>query len=231
MNQYFHLVEFQLRNSKSQQRRRLVEFFEQAHLPGLKRADITAGYFQVSLGENTPRLFVLTVYDSMADYEEKYGAAWSDKELMDAAKEFESGEPAYDRVSSWMMRAFDGMPKIEIPKPNKQPRHFDLRIYEAETFFDLREKMSMFNSEEIAIFKKTGVNPLFFGQTVIGPRQPNLTYMAYYDNMAARDKAWKAFLADDDWNRIKVKPGWGNDDIVMTVSNTFLRPLPFSPIR
>ncbi len=231
MNQIFHLLEFQLRNSQTKQRQRLVEFLEKTHLPTLKRVGTTVGYFQVSLGENTPRLFILTAFDSMADFDEKGAAMWADKEFLEAGRDFESGEPGYDRVSSWMMRAFDGMPKIEAPKPNKEPRHFDLRIYEAETFFDLQEKMNMFNSEEIAIFKKTGVNPLFFGRTIVGPRQPNLTYMAYYDDMAAREKAWQAFLANEDWNRIKNKPGWGNDDIVMTVSNTFLRPLPFSPIR
>ncbi len=231
MNQYFHLLEFQLRNSRSKQRQRLVDFFEQSHLPALKRVGVPAGYFQISLGENTPRLYVLTVYDSLGDYEKQYGALWSDEKFMAAGKAFEAGEPAYDRISSSMMRALDGMPKINIPKPNDEPRHFDLRRYEAETFFDLREKMNMFNTEEIAIFKKVGINPLFLGQTIIGPRQPNLTYMAFYDNMAARDKAWQAFGASPDWNRIKDKPGWGNDDIVMTVSNTFLRPLPFSPIR
>ncbi len=233
-NQFFELKEYQLRNSKADQQRRLVEFFESEHLPMTKRVGVAAaGYFSVYLGEFGPRLFSLAAYDSLGHMQEVIDARAADKAWTKAATEF-GGDPRapFDRVKSRLLRAFDGMKKIEVPKPNDQgPRMFDLRTYEAETFADLREKMNMFNSEEIDIFRKVGVNPLLFGETIVGEHMPNLTYMVYYDDMAARDKAWKAFLSHPDWVRIRSKPGWGNADIVSTVGNIHLRPLKFSPIR
>lgn len=231
-NQYFLLREFQMRNSKRNQRERFVELLRKHALPASKRLGVVAGYFQVSLGENTPRMFLLSVYDSLADMEDKMAAAAADKEWMGAVKEYGSSDDAlYDRQQSWLLKAFDGMPKIEVPKPAAKPRVYDLRRYEAETSYDLVEKMRMFNSGEIDVFRETGINPLLFGQTIVGSHMPNLTYLSYYDDMAAREKAWKAFLASDGWGKLKNTPGWSNAEIVATVSNTFLRPLPFSPIR
>ena len=233
-NQFYELREYQLRNSKAGQQARLTAFLEAEHLPMTKRAGVAAaGYFSMQLGEFGPRLFSLAVYNSLAHMQEVLDARAADKAWMKAAADFGAAEAPFDRVKSRLLRAFDGLKKIEIPKPNdeKGPRLFDLRTYEAETFADLREKINMFNSEEIEIFRKTGINPLLFGETIVGDHMPNLTYMAWYDDMAARDKAWAAFLSHPDWIRIRSKPGWGNDDIVATVSNIHLRPLKFSPIR
>ena len=55
--------------------------------------------------------------------------------------------------------------------------------------------------------------------------------MVWYDDIRAREAAWKRFLDDPDWKRIRNKPGWTNAEAVSNISNTFLRPLPFSPIR
>lgn len=234
-NQFFEVREFKLRNSKAQQPRRLREFFEQAHLPMTKRVGVAAaGYFSVYLGEETPRMFTLMAYDSLAHMQECLDAKAADKAWMKAADEIGSDpNPPFDRVSSRLLRAFDGMKRIEVPETgeDRADRFFDLRTYQAETFTDVREKINMFNSEEIMIFRKTGVNPVFFGETIVGDKMPNLTYLVWYDDEAARAKAWQAFLSHPDWIRIRSKPGWGNDDIVADVGNTHLKPLPFSPIR
>ena len=89
----------------------------------------------------------------------------------------------------------------------------------------------MFNEEEIQIFRDCGINPVFFGETIVGSHMPSLIYMSHYADMDARAKAWSAFGRNEDWNRIKNHPGWSNADIVSTVSNIYLAGLPFSPIR
>jgi len=38
----------------------------------------------------------------------------------------------------------------------------------------------------IAIFRRAGLQPVFFGETLIGAKMPNLTYMLVFENMAAR---------------------------------------------
>ncbi len=234
-NQFFELRDYKLRNSKAGQSHRLQQFLEQEHLPMTKRVGVAAvGYFSQMLGEDGPRVYTVTAYHSLAHMQEVLDAKAADQPWMKAADELGADpQPAFDRVSSRLLRAFDGIKTIEPPKisEGKPGRLFDLRTYQAETFADVREKIHMFNSEEIGIFRKVGVHPLLFGETVIGDKMPNLTYIVYYDDMDARDKAWKTFLSHPDWIRIRSKPGWSNDDIVANVGNTHLRPLNFSPIR
>jgi len=54
----------------------------------------------------------------------------------------------------------------------------------------------MFGDGEIDIFRRSGMLTVFFAQTIVGSRMPNLTYMLAYDDLAARDKTWRAFSAD-----------------------------------
>ncbi len=234
-NQYVELRSYQVRFSKSNQNERLTEFLEKHHLPMTKRVGIApVGYFQVYLGPDMPKYFTLACYDSLADMEKKWAARGGDEKWSKAADAFGAApDPPFVRVESWLLKAFDGMPKLEVPpsEADKPARLFDLRTYESETFRDTREKVNMFNTEEIKIFRRAGVNPVFFGETVVGSKMPNLTYMVWYDNMDARSAAWSKFLQDPDWKRISVKPGWSNAEIVSNISNTFLQPLPFSPIR
>ncbi|MBI1352825.1 MAG: hypothetical protein GC160_00660 [Acidobacteria bacterium] len=234
-NQFIEVREYKMRNSKAQQSNRLRDFFEQAHLPMTKRVGVAAvGYFSVYLGEESPRFFLVQAYNSLAHMQEVLDAKAADKAWMKASDELGSDpNPPFDRAGSRLLRTFDGMKRLDAPalSEDKAPRFFDLRTYQAETFHDVREKINMFNTEEISIFRKVGINPVFFGETIIGDKMPNLTYLVWYDDEAARAKAWNAFLSHPDWIRIRSKPGWGNDDIVADVGNTHLKPLPFSPIR
>lgn len=163
-SQIFEVRCYRLRFSKADQYGRLTGFLESEHLPMSERVGIVQGYFRVLLGEFAPRLYTLSVYESLADMGEKMQAKQADKVWSKAAMEFGShAEPAYDRVESWLLRAFDGMKRIEPPEKPEKPRIYDLRLYEQETFWDTQEKMGMFNEEEIQIFRDCGIHPLFFG--------------------------------------------------------------------
>ena len=231
-NQIFELRCYKLRYSKADQYGRLTAFLEHEHLPMTKRVGLVQGYFRVTLGEFTPRVYTLAAYESLSDMGEKLAAKRADAAFSKASEEFGSHDEApYDRVESWLMRAFDGMKTIEVPPEPEQSRTYDLRIYEQETTRDTQEKMRMFNEAEIQIFRDSGIHPLFFGETIVGSHMPSLMYMSHYADMAARGEAWSTFVRSDGWNEIKNKPGWSNADIVSTVSNIHLAGLPFSPIR
>lgn len=231
-HQIYELRCYRLRYSKADQFGRLTSFLESEHLPMTERLGMVQGYFRVTLGEFTPRVYTLSVYDSLADMGAKMEARRADKAWTRAATEFGSEpEAAYDRVESWLLRAFDGMKKIEVPEAPEKPRAYDLRLYEQETFRDTEEKMRMFNEEEIQIFRDAGVNPLFFGETIVGSHMPSLMYVSHYPDMEARGQAWSTFGSSEGWQRIKNRPGWSNAEIVSTVSNIHLAGLPFSPIR
>ena len=89
----------------------------------------------------------------------------------------------------------------------------------------------MFNEGEISLFKKVGINPVFFGQAIIGSKLPNLTYMVWYKDMTARQMAWKKFSDSDEWKKMSSKPEWANEEIVSNISNIQMEALSFSEIR
>jgi hypothetical protein len=54
--------------------------------------------------------------------------------------------------------------------------------------------------------------------------------MLGFENSAAREKAWSAFGADDDWKKLRSTPGYTDAEIVTDISNVLLRPAPYSQI-
>jgi len=71
------------------------------------------------------------------------------------------------------------------------------------------KKIEMFNEGgEIALFDRTGLRPVFFGQTLIGRRQPNLVYMTVHQDMAARENIWEQFGNSEDWKKLRSMPAF-----------------------
>jgi hypothetical protein len=89
----------------------------------------------------------------------------------------------------------------------------------------------MFEGGEIGIFQRLGMKPVFFGETIVGVRQPCITYMLSFDSLAEREKLWSAFGSDPEWKRISAPPPLKDAQIVGNISNVMLRPLAFSPLR
>jgi len=136
-------------------------------------------------------------------------------------------EPAYVRVESSLMLAFKGLPELVVPE--KKPRIFELRTYESHSIKMAKKKVEMFNEGgEIKIFFKTGFRPVFYGETIIGPKMPNLTYMLAFDDLADRDAKWKVFGADPDWKELRGKPEY--KDTVSNITDIILRPTSYSQI-
>jgi NIPSNAP protein len=230
--QYIEMRFYDVHNDGSNQRRRLTEFLEKAHLPMMKRRGVQVGYFQISLGEDMPRLVTLAAWPSFASIESVHNVLAEDKDWLAARKKYSDAGPLFDRTETWLMQAFDGMPKLEAPKlvEGKKPRTFVLRIYESVSFEAHLRKVDMFNSGgEIDIFRRAGLDPVFFGRTIYGGRMPNLVYMVAFDDMAAHDAGWAKFRADPDWAKISKDPKWAGT--VSNISNIVLSPLSFSPIR
>jgi hypothetical protein len=124
------------------------------------------------------------------------------------------------------------MPKLEVPSfpAGGASRMFELRTYESHSRKAHLKKVEMFNVGEISIFRRTGLTPVFFGQTMIGSRLPNLTYLLGFENAEAREKAWSTFVADDEWKKLRATPGYTDAEIVSNISNVLLRPAPYSQI-
>jgi hypothetical protein len=83
----------------------------------------------------------------------------------------------------------------------------------------------------MGIFKRLGMNPVFFASTRFGRNVPNLSYMLAYDDLAHRESLWKAFGADPEWQKLRAQPGLSDAEIVSNISNTILRPTAYSQVK
>ena len=87
----------------------------------------------------------------------------------------------------------------------------------------------MFNGGgELDIFRNVGLTPVFFGETIVGQKLPNLTYMLAFDDMSARDAAWRRFGQDPDWDVLKRDQQYA--DTVSAITDFILRPTGYSQI-
>ena len=106
-------------------------------------------------------------------------------------------------------------------------------IYELRHYDVMPGKLLALNER----FEKV-TNPLFvkYGFKIIGfwtaevGTSNVLTYMLAFDDMAHRERAWAAFRADP--NRAKAfAESEINGPLVQRVTNTLLRPTPYSPLK
>lgn len=212
------------------------QFYREAAIPALNRAGIErVGVFNLTVGPESPTMYVLLTHKSLDSVWATPQRLAADEEYLKAGADFINApatDPSYVRVESSLMAAFAAMPKLEIPAlgEGNNSRIFELRTYESHSKKANRKKIEMFEHGEIAIFRRNGLQPVFFGETLIGARLPNLTYMLAFENQAAHDKNWSAFGADPEWKKLRTTPGYTDSEIVCNISNVFLRPAAYSQI-
>ena len=89
-----------------------------------------------------------------------------------------------------------------------------------------KKKSEMFNKGEIEVFRRVGLTPVFFGETMIGTKLPCLTYMLVFENMAAHDANWGKFDGDPEWKKLSSTPGYTRNshqrhEFVLAANGTF----------
>jgi hypothetical protein len=232
--EYYELRLYHLR--RGPQQKGLDAFLREAALPALKRIGIgPVGVFTVLVGPDNPTLYVLLPYASLESFATAGARLAADTEFAKAGASFLNApatDPAYVRVESSLLVAFETVPKLELPPATREhrPRLFELRTYESHSKKANQKKIEMFNQGEIAIFRRVGLQPVFFGETLIGTRLPNLTYMVAFDDQAAREKIWAAFVADPEWKKLSTMPSYTDGEIVSNITNVLLSPTPYSEI-
>jgi hypothetical protein len=232
--EYYELRRYHLRAGP--QEKLTDEFLRQALVPALNRLGISpVGVFNVEIGPLSPSRYVLMPGDSadaLLSVEARLG---QDDEYLKAGAAFLNApaqQPAYVRMESSLMRAFEGMPRLAVPAATAQRRSrlFELRTYESPSDQDHKRKVEMFNSGEFDIFQKAGFWQVFYGDTLIGPRLPNLTYMIGFENLADRDKKWAVFGSFPEWKKLSNSPRYAFEDIVSNITNVILGPTEYSQI-
>ncbi|MEO6995564.1 MAG: NIPSNAP family protein [Lacunisphaera sp.] len=139
--------------------------------------------------------------------------------------------PAFERIDSWFLRAFAGLPKLELPafSRNRMPtRVFELRDYESHSELKALNKMAMFNDGEIALMKDLGMSPVFYGQALAGPDLPHLRYLTGAADLATHLANWKTFGAHSRWAAMKDLPKYA--DNTSRITSRFVVPKSYSQI-
>jgi hypothetical protein len=230
--QYIELRRYQLLPGAKQ--RAFIEFVGAAAIPAMNRAGVArVGAFTIVYGENAPTLVLVLAHSTLesavslrdrlaldAEYARSGGA------VLDAPMD----SPAFVRMESSLLRAFEAMPALEpsAAAGTKSGRIYEMRTYESQSDRAALNKLKMFNAGEIPIFRRAGLTPVFFGETLFGTRMPSLTYMLTFPDMRARDAAWSAFGQDPEWKALSGDPQYR--DNVSAISDVILQPTSYSQI-
>lgn len=210
-------------------RNRLKQFYTEAVIPFLNARGAKVGAFNEYSQEDPPRVYILHAHKSPADYYEAVQAMKTDATFLEAAQTYmkhPADSPVFERYETFLAEAFDGIPRIKTP--DKDRGLFELRIYESYNEDAGHRKVKMFNDEELPLFEKVGLHPVFFGQLFAGRYMPALAYMLWFKDMEQRNANWDVFRNHDDWNTMRVKPEYANT--VSKVRKIFLTPMDFSQI-
>lgn len=217
--------------------RRLAEYLDKALIPTLNRlGHRPVGVFEAVVGVPSPTVFTLTPVASLESVGTLHADLQKDEAFAGAAAAYFDAvatDPVYVRQETSVLAAFSNVPRVEVPAATaaKGPRLFELRTYESHNERAHRLKVRMFaEMGEVDIFRRVGLNPVFFASTIAGPRMPNLTYMLVHENLATRQKSWEAFGGDADWKKLRSTPGYADAEIVSNITTVLLRPAGYSQI-
>ena len=208
------------------------KYISEALIPALARKGSSpVGAFRLEIGPETPTFYVLIPIEGGTTAGTLEQELNRDDTYIKAAEPFWSApaaSPSFLRMDSSLLVAFEGWPRITPPEKGK--RIFQLRTYESPSYRDHLLKIQMFHSGEFEIFKAAGFRPVFFGDTLIGPRMPSLTYMLSFTDSAELDAKWNVFRNDPAWKKLSADPRFAFEPIVSNITNLILSPLAASQI-
>ena len=211
-------------------------YLEEALIPGLNRLGMKPiGVFNLEVGVETPSIYVLIPSNSLETLVRSEFRLREDDQYMKAGEAFLSApakEPAFTRVESSLMIAFEGWPKLILPPVSGKEgkRVFELRTYESPSNADHVRKVEMFHSGEFGAFERAGFWQVFFGDVLIGPRLPKLTYMLGFPDLSERNAKWKAFQSDPEWKKLTSSSRFNYESIVSNVTNVMVAPTAYSQV-
>jgi len=202
----------------------LEQYFKQALIPLLAKHGAKVLAFDEYSLEEPVKVYTLIAYPSFPVYLTVQDAYQTDGDYLAASESYSSipaSTPVYNRYETFLLEAFDRIPSLLMPDASN--KLFELRIYESYNEDAGYRKVGMFNKEEIDLFLKTGLQPVFFGKILAGQYMPALIYMIALPDMEGRDPAWAGFSSGEEWATMRVKPEYA--DVVSNIRRIFLTPL------
>ncbi|HEX2918086.1 MAG TPA: NIPSNAP family protein [Edaphobacter sp.] len=232
---FFEIATWRLHNSDEDQAKRVAEYLESGLFPALTRGGAKpVAAFSNLIGPDGPSLFSIAEYTSLGSMQEVLGHLAGDAEYNKASQALAAGPGMpFVTMESSLFQSLAVLPQVVLPTDasSRPARIFELRTYQSQSMAAREKKAAMFNNGEIGVFQRLGMRPVFIGESLIGGRQPNITYMLSFDNLDGRETHWKAFGSDPEWKKISGPADLKDAKIVANISNIILHPLPFSPMR
>lgn len=230
--QYYELRIYTL---KSEHQQKLVDdYWQKAAIPAYNRlGSKPIGVFTELDAPEVNKLLVLIPFDSLEAFATANASLQADAEYQTAGADYlttAKADPAYVRFDSSLLMAFESMKKLAAPASaeGNKPWIFELRTYESHSETKGFNKIEMFNNGEVPVMQEVGLSPVFFAQTLIGPRLPNLVYMVSGEDKKAHSEHWKAFFAAPTWTKLSTDPKF--KDNVSKVVSAFWKRTAYSQI-
>ena len=213
----------------------LDAYLEKALIPALNTRGIEAvGVFTEPEAKDGPAVWVLMAHPSLESVAQVTAALNTDPAVLAAGADYlrspTKSNPAFDRLDSWLLLAFAGMPRLVVPALGRarQSRIFELRVYESPGELTALNKVAMFNAGEIELMQQLKLSPVFYGQALIGRDLPHLSYMLCSPDRATHQQNWTAFGQHPVWLKLRNDPQYA--DNVSKVTSRFLVPAAYSQI-
>ena len=209
-------------------------YLEKALIPALNRlGSKPVGVFTEIAPKDDPAVFVLIPHPSIEAFAASAGKLSADAAHNQAGADYlqtAKNNPGFLRIDTWLMRAFAGMPKIELPSycVERKPRIFEARTYESHSEAKALKKIEMFNAGEIDVMRDVHLGPIFYGQALVGANLPHLTYMLSAETREAHKEHFGGFGKDPRWKKISGDPQFA--DTVSKIISRFLEPAAYSQI-
>lgn len=232
--EYYELRQYHMQSGP--QTKLVDAYVSDALIPSLNRMGMSPiGAFNLTFGPETPTLYLLIPSTDLEALVTADLHLTHDAEFMKAAAPFwnaPANEPAYARVESSLLIAFEGRPKLTVPPVTAQhgKRVFQLRTYESPSNQAHVRKVEMFHHGEFDIFQRAGFWQVFYGDALIGSRLPKLTYMLSFPDVGEMNGKWAAFESDPEWKKLTGSPRYNFEPIVSNVTNLILTPTSYSQI-
>jgi len=240
--EYYELRAYRVKTAAA--RAALDGYLEKAFLPALaKRGVRQVGVFtELDINRETatssPKadtpVWVLIPHASFTSFVAVSAELNKDPAVQQAARDYltlPKESPAFDRIDSWLLLAFLGLPQMQVPEFSRSrvaTRVFEMRSYESYSELKALAKMAMFDDGEIGVMQAAGMNPLFYGQALAGRDLPHLTYITGAEDLTTHLGNWKKFIAHPDWVKMKDLPQYA--DTVSKNTPRFLAPTSYSQI-
>jgi hypothetical protein len=106
---------------------------------------------------------------------------------------------------------------------------YELRIYTANPG-KYPALLARFRDHTTKIFERHGMKNVGYWRNVVGGRSDELWYMLAFEDMGQRERAWAAFQADEEWQRVRAESEV-DGPLIHHLENRLMAPTDFSPLK